>query len=146
MATSPFGKFDRADWKAPPHQKRPHLSFAASGTKRLCRNRAKRKLDLPDCGRISNGNHSLGKSSSSTDTRPDQPISYPAIHLLTRPNSCAILCSHCLHGGNIYPIAMNKETQQEDFKPRGAIAFFLIMAAFYVVLWAIFYFMMLGRQ
>ena len=34
----------------------------------------------------------------------------------------------------------------EPFVPRGAIAFFLVMICFYITLWLVFYFLMLGRQ
>ncbi len=36
--------------------------------------------------------------------------------------------------------------EQKDFKPYGAVAFFVLMLLFYGVLWASVYFQVLGRR
>jgi hypothetical protein len=41
---------------------------------------------------------------------------------------------------------MEPEKKEDQFVPKGAIAFFVIMMAFYLVLWFLFYFLMLGRR
>jgi len=41
---------------------------------------------------------------------------------------------------------MDPEKKEEQFKPKGAIAFFAVMMGFYLALWFLFYFLMLGRQ
>lgn len=41
---------------------------------------------------------------------------------------------------------MSQDKQPTDFVPRGSIAFFVIMMIFYIVMWLVFYFLMLGRH
>jgi hypothetical protein len=41
---------------------------------------------------------------------------------------------------------MIKDGEKTEFKPKGAIAFFAVMIAFYFFLWFVFYFLMLGRR
>lgn len=41
---------------------------------------------------------------------------------------------------------MTKENAEKDFKPKGAIAFFVVMICFYAFLWGVFYLLMLGRR
>lgn len=36
--------------------------------------------------------------------------------------------------------------EQKDFKPRGAVAFFIVMLLLYGVMWASVYFQVLGRR
>jgi hypothetical protein len=36
--------------------------------------------------------------------------------------------------------------ENKTFKPKGAIAFFIVMVCFYLSLWLLFYFILLGRQ
>ncbi len=37
-----------------------------------------------------------------------------------------------------------KNTEEEDFKPTGAMAFFVVLLAFFVVVWFALYFQLLG--
>ena len=39
-----------------------------------------------------------------------------------------------------------EEKPTSDFVPKGAIAFFALMIGFYVTLWMIFYYLLVGRQ
>jgi len=39
----------------------------------------------------------------------------------------------------------NEETEHEEFTPRGAIAFFVVLLVFFIVTWFTLYFEMLGR-
>jgi len=41
---------------------------------------------------------------------------------------------------------VKQETKDQIFKPKGAIAFFVVMISFYLALWMFFYFLMLGRR
>jgi hypothetical protein len=41
---------------------------------------------------------------------------------------------------------MNQEDHQDAFVPRGSVAFFVVMIAFYMVLWMVFYLILLGRH
>jgi len=38
-----------------------------------------------------------------------------------------------------------KNEEQEEFKPRGAVAFFIALMIFFLVIWFLLYFEMLGR-
>jgi hypothetical protein len=39
----------------------------------------------------------------------------------------------------------NSEQETEEFKPRGAIAFFLVLLVFFIAVWFTLYFQLLGR-
>jgi len=41
---------------------------------------------------------------------------------------------------------MDQNSQEQTFQPKGAIAFFLVMIAFYSILWLVFYFILVGRS
>lgn len=40
----------------------------------------------------------------------------------------------------------NKETEHEEFTPKGAIAFFIVLIAFFFITWFALYFELLGRS
>lgn len=37
-------------------------------------------------------------------------------------------------------------SKEADFFPRGAVAFFVLMVAFFSIVWLFFYFLMIGRH
>lgn len=41
---------------------------------------------------------------------------------------------------------MNTDNRSDNFVPRGSIAFFAVMICFYIALWLVFYFLMVGRH
>lgn len=42
-------------------------------------------------------------------------------------------------------MGINEETEHEEFKPKGAIAFFIVLMVFFMVTWFVLYFELLGR-
>ena len=41
---------------------------------------------------------------------------------------------------------MNSDDRKHAFVPKGSIAFFAVMICFYIALWLVFYFIMVGRH
>jgi hypothetical protein len=41
---------------------------------------------------------------------------------------------------------MEQQRREPAFQPKGAIAFFFVMIAFYAALWLLFYFILVGRR
>jgi hypothetical protein len=41
---------------------------------------------------------------------------------------------------------MEQQRPESAFQPKGAIAFFIAMMAFYAALWLVFYFILVGRR
>ncbi len=41
---------------------------------------------------------------------------------------------------------MDQDREEPAFRPKGAIAFFVLMGVFYTVLWLLFYFLLVGRK
>jgi hypothetical protein len=51
-----------------------------------------------------------------------------------------------LNLSKLNPQNMNNDIQQKDFKPKGAIAFFIVLIALLLVVWFGVYFLMLQRS
>ena len=41
---------------------------------------------------------------------------------------------------------MDEKANEKAFIPKGAIAFFVVMICFYILLWLSFYFLLIGRK